>query len=365
MSDVLVTGGAGFIGSHLVDALLKAGRSVIVLDDFSTGRRENLPGHGPEPKLGLRPDLHPEPPSDGTVAGARLRIVHGDVRDQALLDELATDADIGTVFHLAAIASVTRSIEVPLKTLSVNTEGSVRLALWAARSLPKLERFVFASSAAVYGGRVTVPTHESAQGVPDAPYGLEKATVERYLAWLHVSEGLPTVAARFFNVYGPRQDPTSPYSGVLSILSRAVREGRSFVVHGDGQQSRDFVYVADVVSALLTLAHDDRATGGTFNVGTGREVSLNDVVTTVESVAGHRLDVEHGPSRPGDIRRSVADADAIRELGWAPRWTLHEGLAALLRVSAQAPGGGAGRSDRAIDAETAAAPRDRGAEPQT
>jgi len=133
VADVLVTGGAGFIGSHLVDALLKAGRSVIVLDDFSTGRRENLPGCGSEPEL--------DDAVSGATPGARLRVVRGDVRDQALLDELAADATIGTVFHLAAIASVTRSIQAPLETLAVNTEGSVRLALWAARSLPSLERF--------------------------------------------------------------------------------------------------------------------------------------------------------------------------------------------------------------------------------
>jgi len=363
MADVLVTGGAGFIGSHLVDALLTAGRSVIVLDDFSSGRRENLPGQGPEPKLDPRLVPDSEAASNGAAAVARLRIVRGDIRDQALLDELAADADIGTVVHLAAIASVARSIETPLETLSVNTEGSVQLALWAARSLPSLERFVFASSAAVYGGRVTVPTHESAPGVPDSPYGLEKATVERYLAWLHASEGLPAVAARFFNVFGPRQDPSSPYSGVLSILSRAVREGRPFVVHGDGQQSRDFVYVADVVSALSTLSHDDRAVGGTFNVGTGCEASLNDVVATVQDVARRRLEVQHGPPRSGDIRRSVADADAIRELGWAPRWTLQEGLEALMRASAERPSGGADGGTRAFGTENSATSRDRGAEP--
>ena len=340
MADVLVTGGAGFIGSHLVDALLKAGRSVIVLDDFSTGRRENLPGCGSEPEL--------DDAVSGATPGARLRVVRGDVRDQALLDELAADATIGTVFHLAAIASVTRSIQAPLETLAVNTEGSVRLALWAARSLPSLERFVFASSAAVYGGSVAVPTHESARGEPDAPYGLEKATVERYLAWLHASEGLPTVAVRFFNVFGPRQDPTSPYSGVLSIVSRAVRDGRAFVVHGDGRQSRDFVYVADVVSALSMLAHDDRAVGGTFNVGTGRETTLNEVVTAVQSVAGRRLEVEYGPPRAGDIRRSVADADAIRALGWAPGWTLRQGLSALMTVPTPQARGGRGAKEQGV-----------------
>ncbi len=322
MPDVLVTGGAGFIGSHLVDALLADGRKVVVLDDLSTGCRANLPEH------------------------PRLRFVRGDVRDEALLERLAREHDIDTVFHLAAIASVARSIEEPLATLSVNTEGSLRLALWAARSLPSLRRFVFASSAAVYGSEVPVPTREAVPGTPDSPYGLEKATFERYLAWLHRAYGVPTVSARFFNVFGPRQDPTSPYSGVLSILARAAHEGRTFTVHGDGEQSRDFVYVADVVAALTTLARHDDAVGGTFNVGTGRESTLNELVATVAGLAEASFEVRHGPSRSGDIRRSAADATAIRALGWSPRWTLGDGLRALLAaVPEGAPAVSAGSAE--------------------
>ncbi len=305
MAEVLVTGGAGFIGSHLVDALLADGRTVVVLDDFSTGHAENLPDH------------------------PGLRVVRGDVRDAALLAELAEAHAFEEVHHLAAIASVARSIEDPVATLSVNTEGSVRLATWAARSLPGLKRFVFASSAATYGSEVRVPTRESDPGRPDAPYGLEKATVERYLELLARTEGLPAVCARFFNVYGPRQDPSSPYSGVLSIVTRALHDGRPFTVHGDGGQTRDFVYVADVVAALTTLARQPDAVGGTFNVGTGREASLLEVVDLLESVAGRELERTHGPPRAGDIRRSVADVTALRGLGWRPERSLRDGLTAL------------------------------------
>jgi UDP-glucose 4-epimerase len=310
LSTDLVTGGAGFIGSHLVDALLAQDRRVVVLDDLSSGRRDNLP-----------------------TDAAGLEVVEGDIRDAKLLRRLGREHAFDRVLHLAAIASVARSVEDPVATHSVNVEGSLRLALWAAREVPTLRRFVFTSSAAVYGSDVPVPTPEDAHGTPYAPYGLEKATVERYLAWLHRSEGLPAVSARFFNIFGPRQDPSSPYSGVLSILARAAREGSTFTVHGDGEQTRDFVYVLDAVAALQLLAERDEATGGAVNVGTGRAVTLNEVVAAVRDVAGEGfvLSVEHGPSRPGDIRHSQADAGLLRGMGWRPRWSMGEGLAALLR----------------------------------
>lgn len=308
----LVTGGAGFIGSHLVEALLAEGSSVVVLDDFSTGHIDNLPRENPG-----------------------LRVVEGDIRDRGVLRRLGSVHDIDRIFHLAAVASVARSVEDPLATLSVNVEGSLRVALWAARELPTLRRFVFASSAAVYGSDVPVPTDEKATGTPAAPYGLEKAAVERYLAWLHGHVGFPAVTARFFNVFGPRQDPSSPYSGVLSILARAARDGGAFTVHGDGLQTRDFVNVADVVEALRILARHDDAIGGVFNVGTGSPVTLNQVVATVQKIVADErsLELQYGPPRPGDIRRSAADVRALSRLGWRPGHSLRDGLETLLRVS--------------------------------
>lgn len=308
----LVTGGAGFIGSHLVEALLAEGSRVVVLDDFSAGHIDNLPTEHPG-----------------------MRVVDGDIRDGELLRRLGSEHGFDRIFHLAAVASVSRSVEDPLATLSVNVEGSLQVALWAARELPTLRRFVFASSAAVYGSDVPVPTDEEATGTPDAPYGLEKAAVERYLAWLHRHEGLPAVTARFFNVYGPRQDPSSPYSGVLSILTRAAHDGGAFTVHGDGLQTRDFVFVADVVDAMRLLARHDDAIGGVFNVGTGCDVTLNRVVATVQGLVadGRALEVRYGPPRPGDIRRSAADVTALIRLGWRPGQSLDEGLEKLLRVT--------------------------------
>jgi len=307
VSSVLVTGGAGFIGSHLTDELLRQGQRTIVLDDLSSGHLDNLPDH------------------------PLLEFERGDIRDDVVLAKLATKYEIHTVYHLAAIASVTRSIENPLWTHSVNTEGSLRLALWAERSLPSLRRFVFASSAAVYGDVVPVPVSEEVAGRPDSPYGLEKAATERYLDWLHRSRGFPSVSARFFNVYGPRQDPSSPYSGVLSLLAASAHAREGFVVDGDGEQTRDFIYVEDVVSGLRVLGEHADATGGVFNVGTGAETSINDVVRTVQRLAGGGLVIRHGPPRQGDIRHSKASASKLRELGWTSTWSIQDGLRSLLR----------------------------------
>ncbi len=275
---VLVTGGAGFIGSHLVDRLLAEGYRVRVLDDLSTGARANL-------------DLdHP---------GLELQV--GDVCDQVLLE--SSMEGVTAVVHLAAIASVQASVEDPVKAHRVNFAASLGL-LEGARRL-QTERLVFASSAAVYGNAAPRPTSEAAGVYPVTPYAADKLASEHYWSFYGHQFGLSTIAFRFFNIYGPRQDPRSPYSGVISIFAENGLRDRPVTVFGDGEQTRDFVYVRDVTRFLaLALASD---LTGSYNLGSGRETSLNELIARLESLLGKPLQRDAAPPRDGDIRHSRAD----------------------------------------------------------
>lgn len=298
----LVTGGAGFIGSHLVDALKAAGARVRVLDNFSTGKWENLP--------------------------AGVEIVEGDVRDRDAVERAMRG--ITHVFHLAAIASVAASIEDPLTTDEVNVRGTLHV-LEAARAA-KVRRVVFASSAAVYGEPEVVPVHERMAARPASPYAVSKLAGEAYCCAAFTTYGVETVPLRYFNVYGPRQDPRSPYSGVISLFAAAVREGRAPTIFGDGHQTRDFVYVADVVHANLLAATAPRELCGIpYNCGTGQQTSLRELLSVLEDLCGKRIEAQFAPPRAGDVRHSCADITAIRRaLGFSPRVPLREGLRALL-----------------------------------
>jgi UDP-glucose 4-epimerase len=303
----LVTGGAGFIGSHLVDSLLADGCSVRVLDDLSTGRRDNL-----DPRaLLVVADV-----ADPTVVAAAMEGVEG-------------------VFHLAAVASVVRANEDWLGTHRINQSATVAV-LAAARAAGRLP-VVYASSAAVYGDTGGVAAHEGLAPNPATAYGVDKLGSELHARVGSRIHGVPTLGLRFFNVYGPRQDPSSPYSGVISIFARRLAEGAAIVLHGDGGQTRDFVHVADVVThlrAAMDRLRADAVTGGAvLNVCTGRAVSVRDLALLMgRRVGGTTPRLEHAPSRPGDIRQSCGAPDrATAALGLRAAIMLEEGLVSVIR----------------------------------
>jgi UDP-glucose 4-epimerase len=296
----LVTGGAGFIGSHLVDALVEAGCAVSVLDDLSSGSRANL----------------------DAVAG-RIRLLQADIRDSAAVAAAAAGCEV--VFHLAAVVSVPKTIEDPLGSAAVNETGS--LLLFEAARAAGARRVVFASSSAVYGDEPTLPKREEMAPKPLSPYAVQKLAVEHYLRVYTDLFGLESVGLRFFNVFGPRQDPSSPYSGVISIFMARALEGTPPLIHGDGRQTRDFVYVGDVVRALIAAAEAPAAAGRVFNVGTGRAVAVLELWEAIAAFSGARSSPAHGPPRPGDVPHSVSAIDAAREaLGFLPQVDFEQGL---------------------------------------
>lgn len=303
--NVLITGGAGFIGSHAVEVLLAAGARVTVLDNFSNGKRANLP-----------------------ATGGRLTVLEGDIRD--LKTVRAATAGASHVLHLAAQVSVPASIADPLESCRQNVLGFVTV-LEAARAAG-VQRVVFASSAAVYGMPRELPLTEASPVAPISPYGLEKSIDEQYGRLYVELYGLSTLGMRFFNVYGPRQDPHSPYSGVISKWHGALLAGTPVRIFGDGLQTRDFVYVGDVAQVIVrALAASET---GVCNVGTGTSVTLLDMLAALERVAGHTADRRFEPSADGDIRYSATRTERLREqIGFVPATGLETGLCALLRGS--------------------------------
>jgi UDP-glucose 4-epimerase len=294
----LVTGGAGFIGSHLVDALLSRGRAVRVLDAFSTGSRNNLP--------------------------AGVEVVEGCVTDPAAVARAVAGCD--AVFHLAALASVAKSVEDPLASHAACATGTL-VVLDAARRAG-VRRVVYAGSASAYGGASDPAGQcEDTPLVALSPYAAAKLAGEFYCQAFAATYGLETVRLRFFNVFGPRQRPDSPYSGVIAIFTAALSGGGTPTVHGDGLQSRDFVYVEDVTDALIRAGDTPGVSGNVYNVGTGTSVTLLDLIRELNAILGTAAVPSHGPPRAGDIRHSLAKIDRIRtDLGYAPRVPFAEGL---------------------------------------
>lgn len=300
MANYLVTGGCGFIGSHLVDALLSRGDRVRVLDDLSTGQRDNL-----------------DPAAE---------LVVGDVADLALTRDAMDGMD--GCFHLAAIASVQQSVENWFATHRANQAGAIAVfdAARQARTGQPCP-VIYASSAAVYGDNPATPLAETATTEPLTAYGADKLGCEMHgrVAWL--VHRVPTTGLRFFNVYGPRQDPASPYSGVIALFSGRIAAGAPLTVFGDGEQVRDFVYVDDVVRHLLAAMTRQPQAACIYNVCTGLATSVLDLAAAIGRVAGRMPQLRHGPARPGDIRRSVGDpAAAATALGVAAQVTLDTGL---------------------------------------
>jgi UDP-glucose 4-epimerase len=298
----LVTGGAGFIGSHICDRLLAEGHQVRILDNFSTGKQENI------------------------QASDHVEVVEGDVGDYDTVKSAMQD--INMVFHEAAIASVPETVGNPLASERVNYRGTLNI-LEAARHAG-VQRVMFACSAAVYGDLPELPKQEGMPVRPLSPYAVDKLASEQACQMYTYLYGLETVSLRYFNVFGPRQDPSSPYSGVISIFTDYINQGKQPTIYGDGEQTRDFVYVSDVVEANILASTSATAAGKAFNVATNGTLSVNDLLKTICNIKGALFEPEYKPGREGDIRHSRADISAAQEqLGWQPVVGFEDGLRRL------------------------------------
>ena len=296
----LVTGGAGFIGSHVVRRLLALGREVRVLDDLSTGHFKNL-----------------------SAVSSEIDFVEGDVRELAVVHGAMRDCD--AVVHLAALPSVPRSIADPAASHEANATGTLNVLL-AARDAGA-SRIVLASSSSIYGANPALPKRESLAPLPMSPYAVSKLAGESYGRSFYEVYGLETVALRYFNVFGPRQDPNSEYAAVIPKFIWALRNGEPPVIFGDGEQSRDFTYVENVVDANIAALERPDVGGRIYNIACGRRITLNALVQSLREELGSSVEVVHGSARPGDVRHSVADVSlAEAELGYDPKVGLAEGL---------------------------------------
>jgi nucleoside-diphosphate-sugar epimerase len=299
MAHFLVTGGAGFIGSHLAEELVRRGHQVRVTDSFSSGKRSNL-DHVPG-----------------------VEVLEGDLAELAVAQRSVEGIDF--VLHQAAIPSVPRSVADPLTSHRSNVDGTLNLLI-AARDA-RVRRLVFAASSSAYGDTPTLPKHEEMPTRPLSPYALQKVVGEQYLQLFTELYGLETVSIRYFNVFGPRQDPSSPYSGVISVFATALLDGRAPTIYGDGEQTRDFTYVADVVDGVIRASEAPGARGEVINVATGGRISLNLLFETMRRLIGAQVAPVYAEARPGDVRHSQADiAKAQRLLGFEPTTSLEEGL---------------------------------------
>ena len=297
----LITGGAGFIGSHIAEELVHQGCAVTVLDNLSSGHLENL---------------------DTIKSG--VDFVRGDIQDEQILEDVISGCNL--VFHQAAVVSVTKTVTDPVQSTAVNDLGTLKVLEAARRN--GVRRVVLASSSAVYGDDPQLPKVESMTPRPLSPYAVQKLTNEHYAQLYNKLYGLEVVCLRYFNVYGPRQDPSSPYSGVISIFMTRAGSGTAPTIYGDGRQSRDFVFVKDVVQANILAARQAAAPGQVFNVGTGNSIEINTLWNKIAELAQCAVTPDHAASRPGDIVHSVAGIQKAEEkLGFRPVVSLDQGLA--------------------------------------
>ncbi|MFB8578959.1 NAD-dependent epimerase/dehydratase family protein [Enterococcus hirae] len=312
MEKILITGGAGFIGSTLANHLGKE-NVVIVVDDLTMGKVENL------------------------EMDRNITFIEGDVADSVLMEEIIRANQFDYIFHLAAVASVADSVARPVETHRVNFESVLMLLELVRKYQPNLKRIVFSSSAAVYGDEPTLPKKEESIIRPLTPYAIDKFAAEQYvLDYCHLYD-VPGSAVRFFNVYGPNQNPNSPYSGVISILvdrykKQLAGEKTSFTLYGDGSQSRDFVYIDDVIQALLLVANKEAALGQQFNVGTGKATTLLTLIQTIDQILETELALEYQPERSGDIHDSLADISKIQSIGYLPNYDVLSGMKSYLKT---------------------------------
>jgi len=306
MQKVLITGGAGFIGSHLVELLLEKNFNIIILDDLSTGKLENLP------------------------KDSRITFIEGDVSDKSFIEKVKKQhSQVDYIFHLAAIASVQQSMENPSYTHSVNFDATLNILDVYKNS--GVKKFVYASSAAVYGNPKTIPTDENSQKNPLSPYGTDKLSGEYYLKIFNDSFNFPTVSCRFFNVFGERQDPSSPYSGVISIffnkvLAKKRGEQSSINIYGDGKQVRDFIYVKDIVRGLFFMAESKNIRGEVFNFGYGKSTSINELADEIKSIVCDEIEINHKKGRDGDIQKSKSDILKLKSTGFEFKYDFKIGI---------------------------------------
>lgn len=299
---IAITGGAGFIGSNLAHELV-SGNTITIIDDLSTGRLENIAG---------------------LMDRNNIRFIKGSILDLDLLEKAFKGIDF--VFHEAAITSVHRSVDDPLSTNDVNITGTLNV-LTAARD-NKVKKVVFASSSAVYGNSLTLPLREDMTPNPLSPYALSKLAGEYYCRIFHEAYGLPAVSLRYFNVYGPGQNPDSPYAAVVPIFITRVLQGKPPVIYGDGNQTRDFVFVRDVVRANIQAVENEAA--GVFNIGRGEGVSVNQLAQVIIKTIGNSIRPVYKDSRPADIRHSMADITKAGSFGYSPEYSLEQGLAVTI-----------------------------------
>ena len=300
MKRALVTGGSGFIGSHLVEGLLKNGYAVRVLDNFATSRRENL--------AKVLNDID---------------IIEGDVRNLTTVRNAARNVDV--IFHEAALPSVERSVRNPLESNDVNIAGTLNV-LVAARDA-NVRRVVYAASSAAYGNQPSLPKEETMTPDPLSPYAIGKLAGEQYLKVFQSLYGLSTISLRYFNIFGPRQDPTTQYAGVIAKFATCALEGKPFPVFGDGEQSRDFTYVENAVQANLLAADAELKDSPVVNIAFGQRTTLNQIIEMLNELTGQNLRTEYAPERSGDVRHSHASIERARKiLGYAPSVDVLEGL---------------------------------------
>lgn len=306
-SVILITGGAGFIGSTLANHLSNHNNRIIVIDNLSMGKKDNI-------------DFNDS-----------ITFVEGSVTDKYLMEKVLSENKIAYIFHLAAIASVADSVERPVETHQVNFESVLMLLELIRKYQKNLKRLVFSSSAAVYGDELTLPKKEESVIRPLTPYAVDKFAAEQYVLNYNHLYGIPTSAVRFFNVYGPNQNPESPYSGVISILVNCYKkllngESAEFSLFGDGSQSRDFVYVDDVIQALLLIASKEETLGRQFNIGTGKSITLNELIQVIDKELGVKLPVVYKKERSGDIKDSVADISRLLSIGFESKYGIQNGM---------------------------------------
>ncbi|WP_204253416.1 NAD-dependent epimerase/dehydratase family protein [Mammaliicoccus sciuri] len=306
---LLITGGAGFIGSHLAEFYHKRKHEIFIIDNLSTGHRDNIEFIKNE------------------------NFFENDILDHEFVRELIKKEQFDVVIHLAATVSVVETIKQPVLSQKVNIEATVNL-LQANYELNKnIKKFVFASSAAIYGNNDVLPQQEKVFIDPQSPYAIQKYAGEQYTKLYYKLYGVPTTALRFFNVYGPRQDPSSPYSGVISIMNKKYEENQTFTFFGDGKQSRDFVFINDLINAISIVIDTEDSNGEIYNLGTGIQTNLLEIFDVFSEKMSKKIDYTFVEEREGDIRDSFSNIDKLKKLGYSPKYTIEDGLSKYIEYN--------------------------------